>query len=658
VLKRTDPRGVESHFKYDSLNRPTKVWYTGLGGDDLGTVRPALPSTVEATADIDITYKTTAPGNGAVASIVDTGGSESYTYDGFWRLTSKSHSITGNTNTYTTSYEYNQFNQQTAVIYPSGKPLRTSYDARGRLIRLDKMNGATVAQQYLSSIAYNTAGQVTQLKLGNTGTQTTENYTYSADRLQSTGQSVVNSGGTTLMNLTYSYQAAPGASGVGTGAGNSGQLMSITGTINGQSRAQSFTYDDVGRLVTATGWGAWQRRFEYDRWGNRTGVWDATVGGTQIQSIALQQQAGSSPVAPSNRMQTVTQAASVLTQQYDAAGNLINDGVHAYRYDAEDRLVKVDAGTANEAVYSYDANNWRVKKVVGTGASAVTTYYVWEGAVVIAEYSTAPASGPGGLRFYHPDRLSTRMITDASGVVRGTQDHLPFGEDAGTVGETEKHRFTNYERDPESGTDYAVNRQYAAASGRYTRPDPVPGNILDTQSMNRYSYVLNDPVNLTDPSGLESLFGPFMDASVRGPGVYLDGAAIFPEQYGMAFNLVRIGAAGISVGVALRITHLFTLPGHDDGPPEGGPVEVYGYELVNVFVTGLSQNPASQNPPCPPTGSQLANDPAVVRSMRQAWRESRIGTRNGVRREHWLRVACRNELRGQSGRPTSGQCGD
>ena len=160
------------------------------------------------------------------------------------RITSKTRSIAGNTNTYTTSYEYNAISQQTAIVYPSSKRLRASYDSRGRVINLDKMNGATVAQQYLSSIAYNTAGQVTQLKLGNAGSQTTENYGYSPDRLQLLSQNVVNSAGTTLMNLTYNYQSTAGASGAGTNAGNSGQLMSITGSVNGQSRDQAFTYDD------------------------------------------------------------------------------------------------------------------------------------------------------------------------------------------------------------------------------------------------------------------------------------------------------------------------------------------------------------------------------------------------------------------------------
>jgi len=38
---------------------------------------------------------------------------------------------------------------------------------------------------------------------------------------------------------------------------------------------------------------------------------------------------------------------------YDAAGNLMNDGTHTYLYDAENRLIQVDAGAT--AIYTYDA---------------------------------------------------------------------------------------------------------------------------------------------------------------------------------------------------------------------------------------------------------------------------------------------------------------
>jgi YD repeat-containing protein len=100
---------------------------------------------------------------------------------------------------------------------------------------------------------------------------------------------------TTLMNLTYSYQASAGQNGAGTTAGNAGQLMSITGTINGTTESASYTYDNVGRLVTSnqtTNSASAQRRFQYDRWGNRTAVWDAVTGGNQIQSVSLEQSGG------------------------------------------------------------------------------------------------------------------------------------------------------------------------------------------------------------------------------------------------------------------------------------------------------------------------------------------------------------------------------
>jgi RHS repeat-associated protein len=95
-----------------------------------------------------------------------------------------------------------------------------------------------------------------------------------------------------------------------------------------------------------------------------------------------------------------------------------------------------------------------------------------------------------------------------SGNVIGAMDNLPFGEDALTgSGQDEKHRFTSYERDSETATDYAVNRQYQMSVGRFNRPDPVGGSIGNPQSLNRYAYVQSDPINAVDPLGL-FLIGP------------------------------------------------------------------------------------------------------------------------------------------------------
>jgi YD repeat-containing protein len=269
VVKRTDARTVQTHYHYDSLNRLDQVWYTGPNGsDDPNATRPALPGGVAATSDVILTYNnfaTPQPGNGQVSTITDGAGSEGYAYDPLARVQSKTRVI--DSSSYQTQYQYNQASQLNLLIYPSGKRVKMTFDGRGRLSGEDNVDGANnVLTSYVSSIGYNGAGQVTGLNLGN---GVNETYGYSADRLQLTSQTATSFTGT-LINLKYIYQTVAGDSGVGTTANNSGQLMMISGTIGPQSRTQRFTYDDLGRLATATGKGLWGQSYSYDRWGNRT----------------------------------------------------------------------------------------------------------------------------------------------------------------------------------------------------------------------------------------------------------------------------------------------------------------------------------------------------------------------------------------------------
>src|SRR5260370_4558707 len=148
--------------------------------------------------------------------------------------------------------------------------------------------------------------------------------------MQPTSETVTR-GTTQLMNLTYGYQAAVGQLGLkpdgnGTSAGNASQVVSITGTINGLSRAQGFGYDNLGRLASANGWNMWWRRYQYGRWGNRTSGTADNVplagGGTgscNVQVITLQQ----SGSVPTNRISTITNtgscdAVSTMSPTYDA----------------------------------------------------------------------------------------------------------------------------------------------------------------------------------------------------------------------------------------------------------------------------------------------------------------------------------------------------
>lgn len=133
-----------------------------------------------------------------------------------------------------------------------------------------------------------------------------------------------------------------------------------------------------------------------------------------------------------------------------------------------------------------------------------------------------------------------RVTTDTNGMKIGEQGHYPFGENRYSSSTTTKFRFTSYERDTESGNDYAIFRTHINRLGRFNRPDPVAGTIADPQSLNRYAYVLNDPVNFVDPIGLvrtirvivteflgtdpKSMTGQWLGiGSGGGPGVLLNG---------------------------------------------------------------------------------------------------------------------------------------
>jgi RHS repeat-associated protein len=119
---------------------------------------------------------------------------------------------------------------------------------------------------------------------------------------------------------------------------------------------------------------------------------------------------------------------------------------------------------------------------------------------------------PRYIFYYFADQLgSTRTITTGSstfGQVVAQQGTFPYGESWYSTGSgaPDKFLFTSYARDSESGLDYAMARYYDSGLGRFCSADPVSGSPGDPQTWNRYAYVRNDPVNLTDPSGQHWFF--------------------------------------------------------------------------------------------------------------------------------------------------------
>ena len=68
-------------------------------------------------------------------------------------------------------------------------------------------------------------------------------------------------------------------------------------------------------------------------------------------------------------------------------------------------------------------------------------------------------------------------------------------------------RSTGKERDTESGLDYFGARYYGSSMGRFLSSDPFlnSGHPDDPQTWNRYTYGLNNPLRIVDPTGLYNL---------------------------------------------------------------------------------------------------------------------------------------------------------
>ncbi len=477
VCLRVDARSITTTYGYDGLGRFATVSYS------------------DGTPTVTYTYGTSAASNnkGRLITLADGAGSENYTYDLMGRITNVSKTITGATgNPYNLVYGYNNANQLTSLTYPSGRVVTQAYDAIGRTTSI-----ASGAITYLSGLSFNAAGQALAFNYGN-GVAATFSYN---QRLQLASLRYVN-GSTDLLNLAYNY-----------GTQNNGQIKDIkyytSPGVEDQTKSQNYQYDAWSRLKKAyttnlSSQNTWRLEWDYDRFGNRKNQ-NLTGGNTSITTPQL---------SISETTNRITTAGYV----YDAAGNMTNDSLHVYTYDAENLIKNTDNGTSNQNVYTY-SGPMRVKKATGNPATT-TTVYIFSGTKVIAEYvngsltkeyiysgSALLATHDGAtLRYHHRDHLGTRVDSDTAGNWTRKFGHFPFGEswyeDVQGGGVASKLKFTSYERDSESGLDQAMFRYNSPRLGRFMSPDPLAGRIRNPQSLNRFAYVTNDPANLIDPLGL------------------------------------------------------------------------------------------------------------------------------------------------------------
>ena len=192
-------------------------------------------------------------------------------------------------------------------------------------------------------------------------------------------------------------------------------------------------------------------------------------------------------------------------------------------YNAENRISAINkmsgscaTGTSTESwLYAYDGDGTRVSTAHFTGANpnpdSFTRYYFGgaletTGGAVKKYYSfagqTVAMKENGVFKYFLSDHLgSTSVVLSAAGAILEQQRYLPFGTPRYANITSTDFTYTGQRALPNTGLmDYKA-RFYSPSLGRFIQPDTIIPVMVNPQSWNRYSYVINNPIKLNDPSG-------------------------------------------------------------------------------------------------------------------------------------------------------------
>ena len=532
VIKQTDAKGQSMSLSYDAMGRR---WQRTTGG----------------TASLIIT--------------------DTWNYDGqngFGLLSNESRSQSGSP-TYSRSLTYDNFGrlyQRTTSIAGTVYTETTAYDSHGRLLAQQDASGYSVYP------AYSPNGFVSEQDDSRVGN------VYQLMGTDARGQAALDErAGLAGLSSSYSYDAAGRISTICTGVNCALQDLSYTfdfaGNLTQRERAvrtaptiEVFTNDALNRLKLAQlteiqgvvqGTPQTTQSMFYDQLGNI-----CTKNGTVYSYAGL---AGCTNHGSVGSPQAVISAGGN-TYGYDADGNQTSGAGRTLTYNAFNQLISASSGSISTA-FLYTPEGERFMR---TDSSGTTTYYIgsveklvtgstWE----MRRYLPGGAidyvrsSGSNETRYTFSDHLgSLDLVATAAGAVYETASFDAFGNLrnsanwSGTAAAptSTTHGFTGHEEIYSLGLTHMNGRIYDPVLGRMLQADPMtgPGN----QSLNRYSYVINNPLSLTDPSGYSWWGDILKDAAIVAITIYTGGAgaALWAEE-AYAEAVLVVGAGGFAAGV-------------------------------------------------------------------------------------------------------------
>jgi RHS repeat-associated protein len=157
----------------------------------------------------------------------------------------------------------------------------------------------------------------------------------------------------------------------------------------------------------------------------------------------------------------------------------------------------------NVRVKRYEMNKVFRKSLVWKQAVVCTSITAFLAAST-PEVHAAPTYGPV-FYYYHNDNLgSSNVLTDRSGQLVQHYEYSTFGQTSyqnNSLAYQVSNRYTDQIQDDETGLYYYHARYYDSNLGRFIQPDTIVQSPGNPQTLNRYTYCGNNPINTIDPTG-------------------------------------------------------------------------------------------------------------------------------------------------------------
>ena len=511
VAKKTDPLGRGESFSYDA-NR-NLVQKTDRNGHTItyqyDTLDRLMAKTYPDGSRVSYTYD--AAGNRL--SVQNSESSLTYVYDNANRVTSVSTAGSSSQPDVTLTYEYDSNGNTTSVMEAvTGRLRRINYEY-DRNNNLTKVGHSSSLDPHFVKFRHDSLRRITDVTYPNEIKGLFSYVVGKANQLRSL-QYGTSSDPDRISSFTYTYNLNDHITGLETSRG----LL----TVN----SLSYVYDVLNQLTSATEpMGMGMESFTYDMAGNRL----RRDGETQDSSF-------------NNNNQLTNDKKFSYT--YDKNGNLLTKTnltthkVTEYEWDYEDLLIGVIEKESSLVVkmvsYKYDPLGRRIQKNV----NGTITKYIYSGSDIFLEFDSGnrfraryihgnqfdeplrmerevspyrDESFSEQYFYYHRDRLgNVTEVTNFEGTVVQRYVYDSFGgvtiyDDNGNqiTADSGKYlenpfTYTGREYDPETGLYYYRARYYNPETGRFISEDPIGFGGGD---LNLYRYVLNNSVNLIDPTG-------------------------------------------------------------------------------------------------------------------------------------------------------------